>query len=144
MVQKTECLDIQLGIRLTSLHRAVGFCITTHCDVITRDGTLTKVLKYMGRAMIVACFSHRKINECSVNPGHSAYCTIGCRIFPCKVELCDFKICAGKRTGKGQSSPRHLLVPDVESSFLRFTVVELTNNNPKRSRIAGPMRSDKA
>ena len=39
---------------------------------------------------------------------------------------------------------RESLVPNIESSFLVFTDVEVASNNPKCSRVAWPMRSDQA
>ena len=63
----------------------------THCNMGTRDGTFTQLLKDVRIAVKIKFVSHWEINECPVNSGQSAYCTIGCRIFPCKVWLCDFK-----------------------------------------------------
>ena len=55
-----------------------------------------------------------------------------------------FQDMCGKKGPEKGSLPRVTFwVPDVQSSFLRFTDVEVTKNNPKRSRITGPMRSDK-
>ena len=116
-----------------------------HCCVVTRDGAFTKVLKDVGMAMKISCLSHRKVKKYPVNSGQSTYCTIGCSILPCEVWLCDFKDMREKGTDKGSlpcitigESP----VPNIESSFLGFTSVEVAINDPKCSRVAGPMRSD--
>ena len=83
----------------------------------------------------------------STKSGQSAYRTIGSRVFPCKVGLRNFQDMREERTEKGLF-PRITfsegLASVVESSFLGFTDVEVTNHNPKRSRKAGPMRRDKA
>ena len=104
-------------------------CYDTHCCVVTRDGAFTKVFKDMRIAVEVTCLSHRKINACPVKSGQSANCTIGCGIFPCKVRLCDFKDVREKGPEQG-SLPRiaigESLIPDVESSFLGFTDVQVT------------------
>ena len=113
----------------------------------TRVGEFTKVLKDMRIAVEITCLSHRKINECPVNSGQSAYCAIGCGIFSCKVRLCDFKDVREKGLEQGslpRITIRESLIPDVESSFLEFTDVEVTSNDPKCSRVAGPMRSNQA
>ena len=114
----------------------------THCGMNTQDGTFAKVLKDMGRAVIITCLKNRKINEGSVNSGQCACCTIGRRIFPCKDGLCDFKNVWEKGPEKDNLHRITIcegLVPDVESSFLKFTT-----NNAKRPRISWLMRSDKA
>ena len=106
----------------------------THRCMVTRYGPFTKILKYIRIAVEIACFSHMEIDECPVNSGQSAYCTISCTAFPCEVRLCDFEDMLEKRPEKGslpRITVRKSLVPNVESSFFGFTECEVTSNNPK-------------
>ena len=116
----------------------------TYCFVITRDATFTKFLADKGRAVIITCLSHWKINECSVSSGQSAYCTIRSSVFPCKIGLCEFRNVREKGAKKG-SLPRITicegLVPDAESSILRFAKVDVPNDNAKRSQCGVIRRS---
>ena len=50
----------------------------TYSCMVTWYGPFTKILKYMRIAVEVACFSHKEIDKCPVNPGQCAFCTIGC------------------------------------------------------------------
>ena len=120
-------------------------CNNTYCGVITRDATFTKFLADMGRAVTITCLSHRKINECSVNSGQSAYCTICSSVLPCEIGLCDFRNVQEKGAEKDSLHRITIcegLVPDAESSILRFTDVDVPNDNAKRSQITWPMLSD--
>ena len=57
------------------------------------------------------------------------------------------RTCGEKRPEQGsllRITIRESLIPDVESSFLGFTDVQVTSNNPKCFRVAGPMRSNQA
>ena len=65
------------------------------------------------------------------------------KIFPCEVGLCNFRDNREEGPKEGSLSRitiREGLIPDVESSFLRFTdVEELPINHAKRSRITWAM-----
>ena len=102
------------------------------------------------RESAVTSWQHRltmKINDCSVNSGQSAYCATAAESFLGK-SGCPISRTCGKKDRKRAVFPRITicegLVPDVESSFLKFTDVQVTNHNAKRSRITWPIRSDKA
>ena len=62
-----------------------------------------------------------------------------------EVWLCDFKDMREKGTDKCSllcTTIGESLVPNIESSFLGFTSVDVAINDPKCSKVAGPMRSD--
>ena len=94
----------------------------------TRYGPFSKVLQDMGVAMEIECFSHRKIDKCSINPGQCAYNTIECRVSPCKVKLSNFENVREKKVKEGSLSRvtvGECLIPNIESPFLWLANIEV-------------------
>ena len=115
--------------------------------MITRYGPFSKVLWDMRIAMEVACIGHREIDKCSINPGQRAYCTIGCKVSPCKVGLSKFKETRKKGMEEGRLSRISFsegLVPNIESSLFRLANVEISHNDADGFRVRRPMRNDES
>ena len=88
-------------------------------------GPFHQILKDMGVAVKIACFSHREIDECSVHPGKCSYDTISCNFSPGKVGLSDFK--DTRKEGMKEGSLSRIcegLIPNIEPSFLGFANIE--------------------
>ena len=100
--QKTGCLDIQLGMRLSWLHRPVDFlCDDTYRCMVTRYGPFPKILEYMRIGVEVLCFSLREVDKRPVSPGQYAYGTVGCGV------TAQFREREGIRNGREHLSPHH-------------------------------------
>ena len=91
MDQKTECLDIQFGMRLPWLHPTVGSVITIRAAAWSLGMDRSPRFSNMRIALEIASFSHGDIDKCSINPDQCEYCAISCRVTPWKVVLSDFE-----------------------------------------------------
>ena len=118
----------------------------TYSRMVTRNGPFPKIHENKRVAMEIACFSHREIDKCSVNPGQCACRTTGCRVSPCKVRLGNFEDMKKRGMEEGslsRISVSECRIPHIETSFLWLAHVEISRNHSMSFRVVWPMRSDK-
>ena len=102
---KMGCLDIQLGMRLPRLLRFfLSVRDDTYSCMVTRYGPFTKFLKHMRIAMEIACFRHREIEKCPVNPRQCAFVPLAVESFLVKSGCAISRTC-GKNDQKMAALP---------------------------------------
>ena len=103
-----------------------------YCCVITRNGAISQVFEYMRGTVKTTCFSHRQIDENTINSRKGADDPKSCGVPPRVIRLGNLKNMWKKGMEHGslhRIAIGECLVPDIKSPFFRITDIEITQDN---------------